>query len=202
MRRAAQLPLEATGLAYLPKAALAASAAARDAGLAGAKGAAFVRVDGAAEPLGDKLAHLAREFAGRDATVHRRRRHRIACSPKSAAAQIFAGSESDLWRLCVPPSEAAAAAEAAGAALWFADWAGGLLWLELPATTEIAIRLRADRRAHRRPRDADARARAKRARGLRCSSPSRAARARLTQQVKAAFDPNRVLNPGRMYEDV
>ncbi len=158
LRRAAQLPLEVSGLAFLPRGALALSSAARQTGLAHAKTATLIRVDGAAETVADKVEHLKREFAGRDAAVLDGEATQTLFAEIGNGA-LFAGSDSDLWRLCVPSSDAAAAADAAGAALWFADWAGGVLWLELPASFEIATRLRAITARHsghallmRRPR--------------------------------------------------
>ena len=78
---------------------------------------------------------------------------------------------------------------------------GGLLWLALPATEEIASRLHAITgrlgghatlfRAGAEPR-----------RRLSVFEPESAARVDLTRAVKAAFDPKHILNPGRMYKDI
>ena len=107
--------------------------------LRGAKGAAFVRVEGAAEPLGDKLAHLAREFAGRDATVLdeaadripvRRNRQRPKSLPgRKAICGGFACRRRKLPRR--PRRRARSYGSPIGQAA-FCGW-------NLPATTEIAI---------------------------------------------------------------
>jgi hypothetical protein len=75
------------------------------------------------------------------------------------------------------------------------------LWLELPATLEIATRLRAitarttgHAMCLRAPADARAR--------MAVFEREPPARAHLTQGIKRAFDDKRVLNPGRMYEEV
>jgi glycolate oxidase FAD binding subunit len=200
LRRAAQLPLECTGLAYLPKAALHASAGAHDCGLGDARSAAFIRVEGTADPLIEKLAHLTREFQGRDTAIVEGEPAQMLFAEIGDAA-IFAGRDSGLWRLCVPPRDAADAIDAAGAHLWTADWAGGALWLELPATLEIATRLRAitgrfGGHATLVRGSAEARSR------LTVFEREPPALAILTRNVKLAFDPKGVLNPGRMYEDV
>jgi glycolate oxidase FAD binding subunit len=109
--------------------------------------------------------------------------------------------QTDVWRLCVPPSHSYDAAQLSDASEWYADWAGGLLWLGLTANDEIAKRLRAITARHAghatlMRANEDARKR------LAVFEPETPARAELTRAVKAAFDPKRVLNPGRMFENV
>lgn len=200
LRRAGQLPVEASGLAFLPRGALALSHAARQTGVAGGRTATLIRVDGEAEPLAAKLELLAREFLGRDIVVLDDAATDLMFA-ETGNGGLFVGSDADLWRLCVPPSAAADAADASGAALWYADWAGGLVWLELPASFEVSVRLReltARFGGYATMMRAPAAARAQ----LPVFEPEPPARAHLTAGVKTAFDPHHVLNPGRMYEDV
>jgi glycolate oxidase FAD binding subunit len=111
------------------------------------------------------------------------------------------GAGEAIWRVSVRPSRgpavAATVAEKFGAR-WFMDWGGGLIWIAGPATEA----------AH------DAVAAASRHAGgifmlVRAPDPLRVAvdvippeapaLARITRDVKAAFDPRGVLNPGRLY---
>ena len=95
--------------------------------------------------------------------------------------------------------DALTAAEAESSPFWYADWAGGLLWLGLTADEETATRLRritARFGGHATLMRASREARER----LPVFEPETPARAVLTGSVKAAFDEKRVLNPGRMFE--
>jgi glycolate oxidase FAD binding subunit len=181
LRRAAQLPVDPTGLAYLPH-----------------DSSAYVRVEGTTAAIAEKLAVLREQFANQD----------CATLDDDAAAAIFRSlsggallSQSDIWRLCIPSTDAAAAITEADGTNWYADWAGGLLWLGLRANEEVAMRLRAITTrftGHATLMRASREARER----LPVFEPEAAVRAQITRSVKAAFDPNRVLNPGRMYKDI
>jgi glycolate oxidase FAD binding subunit len=107
-----------------------------------------------------------------------------------------------VWRISVAPSLAAALVgriERALDALWYYDWGGGLVWLAVrnvedggasvirPALTETeghATLVRAPV-------------------GIRATidvfQPLSPALTRLTAQVKVGFDPENILNPGRIH---
>jgi len=190
LRLAAASPLEPTGLAYMPR------------GIRPeyGRGAAAIRVEGAAEAAAEKLALLREKFAG----------HETQILDDAEAGALFrdvgegnflADTETDIWRLAIPSSAASAAAREAGAALWLADCAGAVLWLGLPATEAVATRLRgiaARLGGHATLMRANEGARA----SLPVFQPEPAARASLTGSVKAAFDPLALFNPGRMYGNV
>jgi glycolate oxidase FAD binding subunit len=105
-----------------------------------------------------------------------------------------------IWRVSVRPSAgpAVVAALAGADATWFMDWGGGLVWLAAPATegTHKAICRAAEAgkgawqlfRAPPPLRNAVA-----------VVPPEPAALARITRNVKQAFDPRGILNPGRIY---
>jgi glycolate oxidase FAD binding subunit len=189
LRRAWSSPFEPTGLAYIPDCA-ANPFALGDCG----QGAALMRVEGAAEPLKEKIAALR--------TLLKDRALDRVDNGEAIFAQIGAGTafldyDGDIWRLSVPQASAAACLERASAPLWFADWAGGLLWLGLPASSATAlceIGARAGGHATLFRASAESRAR------IPVFQPEPVAHATLTKSVKAAFDPLALFNPGRMFE--
>ena len=196
LRRAARLAVDASGLAYLPPQAMARSEVLD----ADGSGIALIRVEGSAPAVSEKLALLRREFADHDLALLEADRT-TAIFREIGDGSFFAGPEGDIWRLCVPPSDANGALQDAGPAFWYADWAGGLLWLEAPANEASAARLRGITNrfgGHATLMRAPCEARAQ----LSVFEPEAPARAALTRAVKAAFDPKHVLNPGRMFEDI
>jgi glycolate oxidase FAD binding subunit len=198
LREAAMLPLDPTGLSYLPVRALAASAAARTAQIQSEMGAALIRVEGTKEALDEKLIILRKTFDAFETKTLDDDMTELLFR-EIGDGGIFAGRPTDIWRLCVAPTEAYAAAEAAGAELWYADWAGGLHWLGVDADEESARRLRsisAKFSGHATLMRANADLRSRLA-VFELETPARSA---LTASVKAAFDPQRLFNPGRMVE--
>jgi glycolate oxidase FAD binding subunit len=116
------------------------------------------------------------------------------------------GADRPLWRISTAPTrgpEVAAAVTAAceGAQIIY-DWAGGLLWIALPALADAgAMAVRAAVRAaggHATLVRAPASLRAT----LDVFEPQQGALTALTRRVKEGFDPHRVLGPGRMYAGV
>jgi len=197
LRQAAALPVDPTGLAYLPDAVRRAGTAAGAVPLAGAAGVAVIRLEGAEAALSEKLAILRQTFSGFDtatldddltATLFR----------EIGTGGVFVGRATDIWRVCVPSSAAHEAVERSGARFWYADWAGGLLWLALNGDEDTAKRLRAVTAflgGHATLMRASAEARE----SLQVFEPEAPARAGLTRTVKAAFDQHRLFNPGRMF---
>ncbi|UUX51288.1 FAD-binding protein [Nisaea acidiphila] len=110
-----------------------------------------------------------------------------------------------VWRISVPPSAGASVAEELSkldGAAWFSDWAGGLIWLQLPASTDAAareVRTAVDAvggHATLVRATTDVRA------AVPVFHPQPAPVAALSRRVKESFDPKQILNPGRMYAGV
>jgi glycolate oxidase FAD binding subunit len=108
-----------------------------------------------------------------------------------------------LWRLSVTPSEGARVAKAITSktdASYFYDWAGGLIWMSLPARGDGGAELvrNAFKHGHATLYAAPVELRER----LSVFQPQEPSVAALTKRVKKALDPLSKLNPGRMYEGV
>jgi glycolate oxidase FAD binding subunit len=111
----------------------------------------------------------------------------------------------DIWRISTAPTRGAdvsrALAEQAGAETLY-DWAGGLLWAAMPASDDAQAPLVhatvAATGGHATLIRAPAAVRAK----VDVFTPEPAALAALTQRIRKGFDPQGVLNAGRMWAGV
>jgi len=118
-------------------------------------------------------------------------------------ALLAAGDTREIWRLSLPPATAPAVVahivNGEPAVEWLQDQAGGTLWLSCPAGTPAE-----QIRGALAPDGGHAtlwRASAARRSEVPVFQPQPPALAALTRRVKASFDPQAVLNPGRMYSD-
>jgi glycolate oxidase FAD binding subunit len=109
----------------------------------------------------------------------------------------------DVWRLSVPPTDGARVVQAILAETGgrvFYDWGGGLVWLSVAANAghEKIRAAVAATGGHatliRAPADVRA--------TVAVFEPQPGALGELSARVKSAFDPNAILNPGRMVEGV
>jgi glycolate oxidase FAD binding subunit len=103
--------------------------------------------------------------------------------------EAFHGDKGPLWRLSVPPASGWRVAEALGGEALY-DWAGGLVWLlsgEDPARIRGTVQALGGHATCYRGH-------------VPAFEPLAGPLAALSARVKAAFDPNGVLNPGRMAE--
>jgi len=186
LRRVWSSPLEPTGLGYIPR--LAAEDPFGDVG----EGISLIRIEGAPAPLADKIGLLATLLDGREATPLV---HDNDIFARIASGAAIAHRAEDIWRVFVPPASAAACARKLGASFWFADWAGGALWI---AGVDDAHAIAQSFGGHALLMRADA----AKPTPVSVFPPEDPVRAALTRRVKDAFDPHRLFNPGRMFEGV
>ncbi|MEQ1718562.1 MAG: FAD-binding protein [Hyphomicrobium sp.] len=114
-------------------------------------------------------------------------------------------TDTSLWRISTAPTKApeiVAAIERFMPAHALYDWSGGLVWLEVPAAADAGS---ADVRRAVAVRGGHATL-IRAAPGVRQSveifEPMRPEVDRLTKDLKSSFDPDRLLNPGRMYAHI
>jgi glycolate oxidase FAD binding subunit len=115
------------------------------------------------------------------------------------AFAVPAGRHRPLWRISVPPASGHRLVDLiTPAAQMFYDWAGGLVWLGMPYEDEpdaSSVRAAvAELGGHATLIRAPAAVRA----AVDVFQPEEPALAALSRRVKESFDPNGVLNPGRM----
>jgi len=178
MTRALHAPAEVSGAAHLP------AATAARAPLKGEMAVTALRLEGFAASVAARAEHLAmalKDFGrveqldgplSRDFWAQVRDVEALWKDPRP------------LWRISVPPAAGWRVGEAAaGEALY--DWGGGLVWLLSEDNPRAAVRALGGH------------ATLYRGEGL-AFEPLDGPLKALTARVKAAFDPNGVLNPGRM----
>ncbi|MFQ5774264.1 MAG: glycolate oxidase subunit GlcE [Kiloniellaceae bacterium] len=208
MTRALQSAHEVSGAAHLPAALAAGSGVSYVAEAGGAVTA--LRVEGPGPSVEYRCAALRRELADLAATEELHGTNSAALwRDLRDVAPFLAHPDRFVWKVSVPPAAGAdVAAEIARGAdvLHFYDWGGGLIWLALPASDGTAqdagaatVRAAlAARGGHATLVRAPAELRA----AVPVFQPQDEANAALTRRIKDAFDPKRVLNPGRMYAGV
>ena len=180
--------LEPSGLAYIPAGT---NFPLGDIGPSSiGEGAALIRFEAAETPLQEKIT-AAKSLIGGGEEIEQGELIFTAIGEGA----LFNTSDLDVWRLALPPSEAARVADALNAPLWLGDWAGALLWVGAKAEDAPRIRtLAAEAGGHAMLLRAPAARRAE----LGVFPPQPAALAAVTASVKAAFDPLGLFNPGRL----
>ncbi len=138
-----------------------------------------VRLSGSADGVEEAAAALAAD-AGEDGSFW---------SELNAQRLGFFDDPAPLWRLSVPP--AAERIDLPGA--WLCDWGGALRWLK---TTEPASVVRAHAQA------AGGHASLFRGHDELPFTPLDKVNSTIHRRLKAAFDPHRIFNPGRLYADL
>jgi glycolate oxidase FAD binding subunit len=160
-----------------------------DAGQDLGQGAALIKLEGARQPLEEKIA-LAHGLLGNAMRrIEQDMFGAIGCGEK------FADLPGDVWRVMIAPSDAPRVARELNGRHWLGDWAGGLIWLAAEPGDAARIRaVAASAQGQAMLLRASAESRAKY--GLYAAQPP--ALAALNRSVKAAFDPLSLFNPGRL----
>ncbi len=198
LRQASGSAHDPSGLAYLPGPAAARS----DVVDRGGQGVAAIRLEGPAPSIDYRGEQLRNAF-GAFGTVTRLDREAAGTLWRQVrdVAPLLPGGDQLVWRLSVPPTAAEGLAAGLDGEMLF-DWAGGLIWLATspsPDAGAAAVRQAiAECGGHATLMRAPEALR----REVPVFQPQPPSLAALTARVKDGFDPNRVLNPGRMYRDL
>jgi glycolate oxidase FAD binding subunit len=190
---------EASGLAHLPGGLALPGALAGLGGNGG--GLSAVRVEGPAPSVRARSEALAAlggqaELLGADDS-------RVLWQALREVSPLAPETGERLWRFSVPPTAGTRLGEALrgqGAGRLCYDWGGGLVWAVLPARVRPAT-------AHALARSAGGHARIVRSgEGVKAEEPVFSeltpGQYRLNVNLKLAFDPQRILNPGRIYPEL
>jgi glycolate oxidase FAD binding subunit len=190
---------EVSAAAYLPETLALRSKAE----LVGGKGSVTAfRLEGSGPSVEHRCAALRKLATGETEELHSKNSASFWREVRDVAA--FVDRDAVLWRISVPPAEGAAVAggfsiDFSGCNYFF-DWGGGLIWLALPATAGA----NAEKvRAALKPCGGHATlVRAPEAERLKYPVFEIEGSLDLMRRVKQAFDPDALLNPGRMVEGV
>ena len=158
-------------------------------GLGFHNGGAFIRLEGSRAALDEKMKFL------RDLATHQL--EQIEDFDKVfrdlASGKFVAAATGVVWVVHAPPANATRLVAEIQPQIWCADWAGALLWVVCDPRCNVwdvcrrfearAIRMRSDN-------------------SIPPFEPEERVRGALTGRVKAALDPLRLFNPGRMWEGV
>lgn len=205
MAKALGSPHDVSGAAHLPAAAAAVSSV--DYVSASGGGVTALRVEGPGPSVEHRAKALREELAEFGAIEELHTTNSIAFWREVRDVHPFVGRD-DLplvWRLSVPPASGARTALSILENLKgevFYDWGGGLIWMGLRSVAGAgAERIRAQVQMFgghatlvRAPEDVR--------RAVAVFQPLNGAEATVTAKVKEGFDPEGVLNPGRMYNGI
>jgi glycolate oxidase FAD binding subunit len=195
-------PHEVSAAAHLPQAVAARSGipALASAGAA----ATALRLEGPASSVAFRMKALRELFAARGAMIELRDGDSERLWRAIGAVQPLLPDERIVWRVSVPPASGPAAMAAVARTtdgVGFYDWGGGLLWLAIASNGgdggAAAVRAALGGSGHATLIRAPESLRAE----VPVFEPQPAPLAALTRRVKDSFDPQHILNPGRMYRD-
>jgi glycolate oxidase FAD binding subunit len=199
MTKALTGPYDLSGAAFLPKI----QAQASQCDYVGAQGSvSALRVEGSGPVVDHHCAALRRDFGGASEELHSANSITLWREIRDLAP--FFDVDTILWRISVPPAHGAGVAASIAIDLpganFILDWGGGLVWLSLPA--DGGANAEKVRRAFQRCGGHATLVRAPEAERRKVQVFEADGSKALTDEVKRSFDPERVLNPGRMHEGV
>lgn len=204
LSKALRSPHAVNGAAFLPAPCAARSSIGYVSAFRG--GVTALRIQGHRPSVEARLAALKETFkgAGQIEELHTHN-SRILWREIGDATLLTAGSDTQVWRLSIPPSELVSAVTALSEQLdteFFTDWGGGLLWIAIPARADanhegiFSVAERQGGHATLMRAMEDVRE------SVPVFQPQAQPLADLTRRLKDNFDPHRILNPGRMYKDL
>ncbi len=202
MAQAMGCPAQVSSAAHLP-ADIARGSAVPEIAAAGAA-TTLLRVEGVKPSVSARIAHLADLLAGLGPLTVLDHQASGQAWSEIADARLLAGGEAQVWKLSVPPTLGAEIGRSLAGDLGgrcFYDWAGGGVWLEVPATPDAhAAQVRG---VLAKVAGGDGHATLMRAsEAVRTAvapfQPPSPAVAALSERVRRQFDPQGIFNPGRM----
>ena len=165
-----------------------------------------LRLEGAPRSLAYRVERLRRELApfGDTYELDPQRSQDFWADIRSLSF-LSANFEGPLWRITTAPSKAALIVRALSAFFEVNaayEWSGGLLWLELPPSSDASVtevrrvlaEFEADSMLMRAPKAVRS--------SIEVFHPLPFTKMKIVQALKNAFDPAGILNPGRMYAGV
>lgn len=208
MNRALSSPHDVSAAAWLPAKATARSGVSY---VAGAQTAlAAVRVEGIGASVDARCAALREELMEFGEIEELHTHNSVALWREIRDVRLLEDGDAGtgtgvVWRISLPPKAAPRLLEDLQAALdmdAFMDWGGGLIWARVTGMTDagsyVIRRTLAGCGGHATLIRADMETR----RSVPVFQPEARGVERLTRNIKEAFDPHGILNPGRMYEGV
>ena len=205
MNSALSSPHDVSAAAWLPQEIAARSAVSYVAGAGHAMAA--LRIEGIGASVDARCASLREELAAFGDIEELHSHNSATFWEEIRDVQYFAddGSDTSLWRISVAPADAAELLDKLHTGIEmqaFLDWGGGLIWARVDRMEDAgsyvirrtmgpggghATLIRGN--VHQRTREP-------------VFHPEAAPVAKLTRNIKEAFDPKGILNPSRMYEGV
>ncbi|MDA0239402.1 MAG: glycolate oxidase subunit GlcE [Proteobacteria bacterium] len=197
-------PHAVNGAAHLPAAAAGRSTVGYVAGMR--SGVTALRVEGHRPSVEARLAGLRTLFQDIDQTEELHSHNSAKLWREIGKGTLLTQNpESQVWRLSLPPTNAASAIGALSEQMdieFSADWGGGLLWIAIPAQADAAqaamFKATEQYGGHATLIRADETVRA----AVPVFQPLSPPLMDITGRLKGNFDPHRILNPGKMYKDV
>ncbi len=188
---------DVSAAAFLPKI----QAEASKCDYVGAEGSVTAfRIEGEGPVVEHHCTALRRDFGGNNEELHSA--NSITLWREIRDLATFFDIDTILWRISVPPTHGAGVAASCAidisGANFLLDWGGGLVWLSLPA--DGGAHAEQVRKAIARCGGHATLVRAPEAERRKVEVFQSDGSKALTEEVKRSFDPERILNPGRMFD--
>ncbi|HEY7689354.1 MAG TPA: glycolate oxidase subunit GlcE [Dongiaceae bacterium] len=161
-----------------------------------------IRIEGPGPSVEHRCAALRQEMGAGAATEELHSlRSRMLWQALRDVAPLLRNKDAQLWRLSVPPAAGAAVVRDVVGPLsgeYYLDWAGGLIWLALPPRADAGAPIIRAAVARHGGHATLMRAGDDVRLAVPVFEPQAEPLAELSARVRDSFDPQRILNPGRM----